>query len=78
MKVGTKYAVLGLLLEQPSYGYEVLVRFRRAFDVAQWGVSPQGLYASLDRLERDGLIDYARHELRAPGDPRRRGEVATR
>jgi DNA-binding PadR family transcriptional regulator len=57
VKVGTKYAVLGLLLEQPSYGYEVLVRFRRAFDVAQWGVSPQGLYASLDRLERDGLIE---------------------
>jgi DNA-binding PadR family transcriptional regulator len=49
--------VLGLLLEQPSYGYEVLVRFRRAFDVAQWGISPQGLYASLDRLERDGLIE---------------------
>jgi DNA-binding PadR family transcriptional regulator len=57
VKVGTKYAVLGLLLDQPSYGYEVLVRFRRAFDLAQWGVSPQGLYASLDRLERDGLIE---------------------
>ena len=57
MKVGTKHAVLGLLLEQPSYGYEVLVRFRRAFDVAQWQISPQGLYASLDRLERDGLIE---------------------
>jgi len=49
--------VLGLLLEQPSYGYEILVRFRRAFDVAHWGISPQGLYASLDRLERDGLIE---------------------
>lgn len=59
MKVGTKYAVLGLLLDQPSYGYEVLVRFRRAFDLAQWGISPQGLYASLDRLERDGLIEPA-------------------
>lgn len=67
MKVGTKYAVLGLLLDQPSYGYEVLVRFRRAFDVAQWGISPQGLYASLDRLERDGLIepvDVAGHDAR--------------
>lgn len=57
MKAGTKYAVLGLLLERPSYGYEVLVRFRHAFDVAQWAISPQGLYASLDRLERDGLIE---------------------
>jgi DNA-binding PadR family transcriptional regulator len=57
VKVGTKHAVLGLLLERPSYGYEVLVRFRRAFDVAQWEITPQGLYASLDRLERDGLIE---------------------
>lgn len=63
MRAGTRYAVLGLLQEQPSYGYEVLVRFRRAFDAAQWGVSPQGLYASLDRLERDGLIEpVAGHE----------------
>lgn len=57
MKAGTNYAVLGLLLEQPSYGYELLVRFRRTFDVAHWGISPQGLYAVLDRLERDGLIE---------------------
>ncbi|HMJ03865.1 MAG TPA: PadR family transcriptional regulator [Conexibacter sp.] len=57
MRAGTKYAVLGLLLEQPSYGYEVLVRFRRAFDVGQWAVTPQGFYAALDRLERDGLIE---------------------
>lgn len=57
MRAGTKYAVLGLLREQPSYGYEVLVRFRRAFDAADWGISPQGLYGSLDRLERDGLIE---------------------
>jgi DNA-binding PadR family transcriptional regulator len=57
VKAGTKYAVLGLLLERPSYGYEVLVRFRRAFDAGQWAITPQGLYASLDRLERDGLIE---------------------
>lgn len=57
MKAGTKYAVLGLLLERPSYGYEVLTRFRRAFDAGQWAISPQGLYASLDRLERDGFIE---------------------
>lgn len=57
MKAGTKYAVLGLLFEQPSYGYEVLLRFRRAFNFANWAITPQGLYASLDRLERDGLIE---------------------
>jgi len=57
VRTGTKFAVLGLLREQPSYGYEVLLRFRRAFDAADWGISPQGLYGSLDRLERDGLIE---------------------
>ena len=63
MKSGTKYAVLGLLLERPSYGYEVLVRFRRAFDAGRWDISPQGLYASLDRLERDGLIEPVAERL---------------
>jgi hypothetical protein len=29
VKAGAKYAVLGLLLEQPGDGYEVLVRFRQ-------------------------------------------------
>lgn len=57
MRAGTKYAVLGLLQEQPGYGHQVLARFRRAFDAADWGISPQGLYAALDRLERDGLIE---------------------
>ena len=69
MKAGTTYAVLGLLLERPSYGYELLVRFRRAFDVVEWGLTPQGLYASLDRLERDGLIEPAD---RRPRDASRR------
>jgi DNA-binding PadR family transcriptional regulator len=69
MKAGTKYAVLGLLLERPSYGYEVLVRFRRAFDVGRWAITPQALYASLDRLERDGLIEPI---VTAAGDVSRR------
>jgi len=64
VKAGTTYAVLGLLLERPSYGYELLVRFRRAFDVVEWGLTPQGLYASLDRLERDGLIEPADRRTR--------------
>jgi DNA-binding PadR family transcriptional regulator len=57
VRAGTKYAVLGLLRAQPGYGYEILVRFRRAFDAADWDISPQGLYSALDRLERDGLIE---------------------
>jgi DNA-binding PadR family transcriptional regulator len=63
VKAGTKYAVLGLLLERPSYGYEVLVRFRGAFDAGQWAVSAQGLYAALDRLQRDGLIEPVNEQI---------------
>lgn len=65
MRAGTKYAVLSLLLERPSYGYEVLLRFRRAFDAGQWAVTPQGLYAALDRLEREGLIEPVDERARA-------------
>jgi DNA-binding PadR family transcriptional regulator len=54
---GTTHAVLGLLSERPSYGHELLARLRRAFELAQWSITPQGLYAALDRLERDGLIE---------------------
>ena len=84
MRTGTKYAVLGLLLERPSYGYEVLTRFRRAFDAGQWAISPQGLYASLDRLERDGLIepvlaptpDVSRRQPKTPYRVTQHGEDA--
>lgn len=57
MKTSAKYAVLGLLLERPSYGYELVLRFRHAFAGAHWGLSAQALYAALDRLERGGLIE---------------------
>jgi DNA-binding PadR family transcriptional regulator len=76
VKAGTKYAVLGLLLEQPSYGYEVLVRFRSAFDAGQWAVSAQGLYAALDRLERDGLIEPVTDQV--PGGRRRQPKTPYR
>jgi DNA-binding PadR family transcriptional regulator len=76
VKAGTRYAVLGLLLEQPSYGYEVLVRFRRAFEAGRWAVTPQGLYASLDRLERDGLIEPV--EQRDPTASRRQPKTPYR
>lgn len=57
MQASAKYAVLGLLLERPSYGSELLARFRRAFVGARWALSAQALYAALDRLERGGLIE---------------------
>ncbi len=54
-----KLAVLGLVLERPSYGYELVHRFDRAFGVQpwEWRVSPQAIYGALRDLERDELIE---------------------
>ncbi len=50
------HAVLGLLAEGPSYGYELKGRFEEAVG-PQWGELNIGhLYQVLDRLVRDGLV----------------------
>jgi DNA-binding PadR family transcriptional regulator len=50
------HAVLGLLADGPSYGYELKANFERAIG-PQWGALNIGhLYQVLDRLERDGLV----------------------
>jgi DNA-binding PadR family transcriptional regulator len=48
--------VLGLLAEEPSYGYDLLDRFR-ARSLGSWvEVSKASVYQVLKRLERDGLV----------------------
>ncbi len=50
------HAVLGLLCEGPSYGYELKASFEEAVG-PQWGELNIGhLYQVLDRLVRDGLV----------------------
>lgn len=50
------HAVLGLLSEGPSYGYELKARFEEAIG-PQWGELNIGhLYQILDRLMRDGQV----------------------
>jgi DNA-binding PadR family transcriptional regulator len=50
------HAVLGLLADGPSYGYELKANFERAIG-PQWGELNIGhLYQVLERLERDGLV----------------------
>lgn len=51
-----QHAVLGLLAEGPSYGYELKASFEEAIG-PQWGELNIGhLYQVLDRLIRDGLV----------------------
>lgn len=49
-----QHAVLSLLAEGPSYGYDLKDRFERAVG-PQWGLNVGHLYQVLDRLRRDGF-----------------------
>jgi DNA-binding PadR family transcriptional regulator len=59
LRPSAKLAVLGLLLERPSYGYELVTRFSRAFSEQpwEWRVTPQAIYGALNDLESDSLIE---------------------
>lgn len=59
LKPSAKLAVLGLVLERPSYGYELVARFERAFGAQpwEWRVTPQAIYGALNDLERDAMIE---------------------
>jgi DNA-binding PadR family transcriptional regulator len=53
-----RFALLGLLLDRPSYGYELARRFGRSTalgDIVR--LAPSHLYALLTRMERDALIE---------------------
>lgn len=59
LKPSARLAVLGLVLERPSYGYELVARFDRVFGEQpwEWRVTPQAIYGALNDLERDELIE---------------------
>jgi DNA-binding PadR family transcriptional regulator len=55
-----QHAVLALLAERPSYGYELKANFEHTIG-PQWGSLNIGhLYQILDRLVRDGLVSGSR------------------
>jgi DNA-binding PadR family transcriptional regulator len=51
-----RFAILGLLAEEPLHGYEVKSRFERMLG-GTWEVNIGQVYTTLQRLERDGLIE---------------------
>jgi DNA-binding PadR family transcriptional regulator len=51
-----KYGILGLLAEEPQHGYEVKTRYEALFGGA-WELNIGQVYTTLQRLERDGLVD---------------------
>lgn len=56
MRSTVNWAVLGLLIEKPSYGYELSQRFERRFgELLRAGTSH--IYAALNSLEKETLIE---------------------
>lgn len=53
-----KYGVLGLLTGEPLHGYEVKSRFEAMLG-GTWEVNIGQIYTTLQRLERDGLVQPA-------------------
>jgi DNA-binding PadR family transcriptional regulator len=52
--MSVRLAVLGLLIERPSYGYELAQRLESRF--AHWNLSPTGVYGALNKLEDDKQV----------------------
>jgi len=61
--VPVRHAILGLLHQKPRHGYDI----RSAFEAmvggaAVWDLKPAQVYTTLQRLERDGLVEPAETE----------------
>lgn len=65
--MSAKYAVLGLVIERPGYGYQLAQRLEERFGSSCF--APSGVYSALDQLSRDELVRAA-GEL-GPGPARR-------
>jgi DNA-binding PadR family transcriptional regulator len=56
MRSPVNWALLGLVIQRPSYGYELAQRFERTYGDALELSSPSQIYAALDTLEHRLLI----------------------
>lgn len=65
--MSAKYAILGLVIERPGYGYQLAQRLEERFGSSCF--APSGVYSALDQLSRDKLVRAA-GEL-GPGPARR-------
>ncbi len=57
MRSPVNWSLLGLVIQRPSYGYELVQRFERAYGEALELSSPSQIYTALDVLQRRGLIE---------------------
>jgi DNA-binding PadR family transcriptional regulator len=57
MRSPLNWALLGLVIQRPSYGYELVQRFERTYEDALELSSPSQIYTALDALMRRSLIE---------------------
>jgi DNA-binding PadR family transcriptional regulator len=72
LKAGTNLAVLGLVIQRPSYGYELNTRFKRVFGLPawEWVVSSSAIYNALDDLQHRKLIEPFTPEVSTSRQPK--------
>jgi DNA-binding PadR family transcriptional regulator len=52
--MSARHAVLGLVIEQPGYGYQLACRLEER--CGAWGWESSGVYSALNQLARDGHV----------------------
>jgi DNA-binding PadR family transcriptional regulator len=57
MRSPLNWALLGLVIQRPSYGYELVQRFERTYSDTLELSSPSQIYTALDMLERKALVE---------------------
>ncbi len=65
LRSSVSWGLLGLVIQRPSYGYELVQRFERTYGDALELSSPSQIYTALDALKKRRLI-----ELLPPAEPR--------
>ena len=59
--MSVKHSLLALLYEKPRHGYEVKVAFESVVE-GLWPLNAGQVYTTLDRLERDALVESPGHD----------------
>lgn len=62
MRSPINWALLSLVIQRPSYGYELIQRFERTYAETLELSSRSQIYTALDSLARRGLIEHAQDE----------------
>jgi DNA-binding PadR family transcriptional regulator len=65
------WALLGLLIERPGYGYGLIQRFEREYGEALPLSGGSGVYEGLGRMQKAGLVEEFVPESRRKPTPRR-------